>query len=203
MLTATRPASPVPRPRAATLSSPVRSGWKPDLLVVCVAIYIATAVGRLHEVFPVLGYFKPTLLSAGLALGLYLLDRSRMRAPGRLLSPTATYVIGLVVWGALTVPGALNQGAAAHGRHRAAGAHLLRGDGRVRGRRAVPLSAGSGELATRTAVLLRRQRSGDAHRDGASAGHALLPGAPPAGRTRARRHRSRDSRRRCTRKQCR
>src|ERR1051325_4831582 len=115
MLTATRPASPVPRPRAATLSSPVRSGWKPDLLVVCVAIYIATAVGRLHEVFPVLGYFKPTLLSAGLALGLYLLDRSRMRAPGRLLSPTATYVIGLVVWGALTVPGALNQGAAFHG----------------------------------------------------------------------------------------
>ena len=115
MLTATRPASPVPRPRAATLSSPVRSGWKPDLLVVCVAIYIATAVGRLHEVFPVLGYFKPTLLSAGLALGLYLLDRSRMRAPGRLLSPIATYVIGLVVWGALTVPGALNQGAAFHG----------------------------------------------------------------------------------------
>src|ERR1041384_4642660 len=114
MLTAPRPASPVPRPRAATLSSPVRSGWKPDLLVVSVAIYIATAVGRLHEVFPVLGYFKPTLLSAGLALGLYLLDRSRMRAPGRLLSPIATYVIGLVVWGALPVPGALNQGAAVH-----------------------------------------------------------------------------------------
>src|ERR1044072_1184028 len=115
MLTATRPASPVPRPRAATLSSPVRSGWKPDLLVVCVAIYIATAVGRLHEVFPVLGYFKPTLLSAGPPPGLYLLARSRMRAPGRLLSPIATYVIGLVVWGALTVPGALNQGAAFHG----------------------------------------------------------------------------------------
>jgi O-antigen ligase len=114
MLTATRPASQYPR-RAAAPSSPTGSGWKPDLLVVCVAIYIATAVGRLHEVFPVLGYFKPTLLSAGLALGLYLLDRSRMRAPGRLLSPTATYVIGLVVWGALTVPGALNQGAAFHG----------------------------------------------------------------------------------------
>src|ERR1043165_3365045 len=103
MLTATRPASQYPR-RAAAPSSPTGSGWKPDLLVVCVAIYIATAVGRLHEVFPVLGYFKPTLLSAGLALGLYLLDRSRMRAPGRLLSPIATYVIGLVVWGALTVP---------------------------------------------------------------------------------------------------
>src|ERR1041384_3195108 len=121
MLTATRPASQYPR-RAAAPSSPTGSGWKPDLLVVCVAIYIATAVGRLHEVFPVLGYFKPTLLSA------------------------------------------------AHGRHRAAGAHLLRGNGRVRRRRAVPLSAGGGELATRTAVLLRRQRSGDAHRDGASAG---------------------------------
>lgn len=113
MLTATPPraAPSISRPSGP---APTARRSAPDLLVACIVIYIATAVGRLHEVFPILGYAKPTLLAACLAIALYLLDRSRMRAPGRLLSGTALYLVGLVVWGALTVPGALNQGLAFH-----------------------------------------------------------------------------------------
>ena len=110
MLTATRPVHPPSEARPAPTARP-----GPDLLALCITIYLATAVGRLHEVFPVLSPFKPALISASLAIALYLLDRSRLRAPGRLISPTATYLLGLVIWGALTVPGALNQGIAFHG----------------------------------------------------------------------------------------
>ena len=92
--------APVPRPAA----------W--DLLLGCVALYVATAVGRVHELFPVLGYFKPALLATGLGLGLYALQQRGMRNVGRLRSRATSCVVGLVVWSALTVPGALNQGLA-------------------------------------------------------------------------------------------
>jgi len=75
-------------------------------------VYLATAVGRIHEVFPVLLYFKPTLLAAVMSIGLYLLQQSPQRRMGLLQSRTTLCLIGLVVWGALSVPAALNQGLA-------------------------------------------------------------------------------------------
>lgn len=83
-----------------------------DLLLACVAIYIATSLGRLHQLFPVLNLFKPVLLATVLAIGLYLLQQYGQRRIGLLNSSTTTCLLGLVVWGALSVPFALNQGIA-------------------------------------------------------------------------------------------
>ena len=85
-------------------------GW--DLLLVCVAVYIATAVGRAHQLFPVLLLVKPLLLAAVLAIGLYLLQQSGQRRVGRLRSATTSCLLGLLLWSALSVPAALNQGVA-------------------------------------------------------------------------------------------
>jgi len=93
---------PTPAPRAAP--------W--DLLLVCVAVYVAAAVGRIHELFTVLMPLKPALVATVLALGLYLLQQSGVRRMERLRSATTTCVLGLAVWGLLSVPGALAQGMA-------------------------------------------------------------------------------------------
>ncbi len=97
---------------ARDVAAPVRSavpGW--DALLICIGVYVAAAVGRIHDLFPVLLLFKPALTAGVLAICLYLLQRSRERRMP-LRSHAATYLIGLVVWAALTVPGALNQGTA-------------------------------------------------------------------------------------------
>src|SRR2546423_1059800 len=83
-----------------------------DLLLVCVAVYVAASVGRIHELFPILLMLKPALVAALLAIGLYSLQRSRQRRLGLLRSPMMTCVLGLLLWGALSVPRALNQGLA-------------------------------------------------------------------------------------------
>ena len=95
---------------ATRLEAPSSPAW--DLLLVCIAVYLATAVGRIHEVFPILQVLKPTLLAAAMSIGLYLLQRSSQRRMRLVNSRTTACLIGLVVWGALSVPAALNQGLA-------------------------------------------------------------------------------------------
>src|SRR6266566_2296777 len=93
----------------------VKSGaaaWDP--LLVCVAVYIATSVGRVHQLFPILLPFKPALLSAVMAIGLFVLDKGRQRRLALLRSRSTTCLLGLLVWSALSVPAALNQGLAFH-----------------------------------------------------------------------------------------
>lgn len=97
---------------APRVSLPNRSGGSWDLLLVCAAVYVATAVGRIHELFPVLGYLKPALVATALGLGLYALQQRGPRSVGRLRSAATTCLLGLLLWGALSVPGALNQGIA-------------------------------------------------------------------------------------------
>jgi O-antigen ligase len=96
------------------VASPIRvartPGW--DLLLGFVAVYLATAVGRIHEVFPILLAFKPALLAGVMSIGLYLLQEAPRRRMGLLYSRTTMCLIGLVLWGALSVPVALNQGLA-------------------------------------------------------------------------------------------
>jgi len=105
--------SPPSAPQDPAASTGARTaGW--DLLLVCVATYIATAVGRVHELFPVLLPLRPALVAAVLAIGLYLLQQSGPRRIGLLRSRTTTCLLGLLLWGALSVPGALNRGVAFH-----------------------------------------------------------------------------------------
>ena len=87
-------------------------GW--DLLLVCVAVYIATSIGRVHQLFPILLPLKPALLSAVMAIGLFVLDKGRQRRLALLRSRSTTCLLGLLVWSALSVPAALNQGLAFH-----------------------------------------------------------------------------------------
>jgi len=101
----------VPSPATAAVAKPAPA-W--DLLLVCVAVYIATSVGRIHQLFPILSLFKPALLSAVMAIGLFVLDKNRQRRLALLRSRTTSCLIGLLVWSALSVPAALNQGLAFH-----------------------------------------------------------------------------------------
>ena len=97
-------------PAAVPIREPRSTRW--DLLLVCMGVYVATAVGRVHELFPVLGYLKPALLASLLGLGLYALEQRGPRNVLRLRSRATTCLLGLILWGALSVPGALNQGLA-------------------------------------------------------------------------------------------
>ena len=85
-----------------------------DTLLVCVAVYLATSVGRIHQLFPILGVFKPALLATALAIGLYLLQQHGRRRMHLLNARTTTCLLGLLLWGALSIPFALNQGVAFH-----------------------------------------------------------------------------------------
>lgn len=79
-----------------------------DLLLWCLAAYLFTAVGRIHQLFPALSAVKPVLVSGGLALGLYLLAARGSRRPESVLRfRTTAYLAGFLCWAALSVPGAL------------------------------------------------------------------------------------------------
>jgi O-antigen ligase len=93
-----------------TAVQPKAGRW--DLLLVFVAIYLATAVGRLHQLFPALLPLKPALASAALAVGLFLLQQSGARRVTRLRGATTACVLGLLLWAALSVPGSLAPGLA-------------------------------------------------------------------------------------------
>src|SRR5437870_9787968 len=106
---------PAPQtPAALEIAAPRRAartaGW--DLLLVCVAVYVATAVGRVHQLFPVLLPLKPALLAAVVAVGLYVLQQSGHRRVDRLRSRATTCLLALLLWAALSVLTALNQGVA-------------------------------------------------------------------------------------------
>lgn len=81
-----------------------------DLLLGCVAAVILVAVARLHLLFPALGLVRPVLVFGVLAVGFYLLDIHPARRSGMLRSPVTGWLLGLMLWMALSVPGALNDG---------------------------------------------------------------------------------------------
>ncbi|TMQ13608.1 MAG: hypothetical protein E6K82_27950, partial [Candidatus Rokuibacteriota bacterium] len=81
-----------------------------DVLLVCVAGYLMTSVGRVHQLFPALELVHPALLTGALAIVLYLFDQRAERKAARLMVPTTKYLAALLVWMILSVPGALSQG---------------------------------------------------------------------------------------------
>lgn len=103
------PATP-PAPAAPTIPAARAPGW--DLLLACCAVYIATAVGRVHELFPILLPLKPALLASAMAVGLYLLQQFGLRRVNRLRSATTSCLLGLLAWSCLSIPWALHPGVA-------------------------------------------------------------------------------------------
>src|SRR5260370_6745926 len=83
-----------------------------DLSLVCVALHIANYVGRVPQLFPLLGIVKPAVLVKLVAIGLYLLHQSGRRRVGLLHSPTTSCVLGLLLWSGLSVTDALYPGLA-------------------------------------------------------------------------------------------
>src|SRR6266568_7705795 len=77
-----------------------------DLLLVCVAGHILTAVGRVHQLFPVLGTLHPAMITGILAIVLYLLDQRSERRFDRLWVATTKCLLALLGWMILSVPGA-------------------------------------------------------------------------------------------------
>jgi len=68
------------------------------------------AVGRLHQLYPVLQILRPALVLGFAAIVLYVVDTRQSRQLGRVWRPTTAYVLALLVWVALSIPGAINRG---------------------------------------------------------------------------------------------
>jgi O-antigen ligase len=92
---------------AAVEAPALRPILKWDLLLVSVAGYILSAVGRVHQLFPALESLRPAILTGLFAIALYLLDPQPVRKLRRIALPATRWLTGLLVWMVLTVPGAL------------------------------------------------------------------------------------------------
>jgi O-antigen ligase len=82
--------------------------WDP--LLVCVAGYILTAVGRIHQLFGALEAVHLAAVTGLLAIVLYFLDDREERRAGAVPRVTVRLAGLLVCWMMLSVPGALRQG---------------------------------------------------------------------------------------------
>src|ERR1051325_7651800 len=82
--------------------------WDP--LMICIAGYVLVAVGRVHQLFPVLALFRPAILMGALAVLLFVRDGSSIRRVRWVLGPTTRCVIAFLVWIAVSTPIALVRG---------------------------------------------------------------------------------------------
>lgn len=125
MNVATRPPNHPDPVRVLSFTAPMTppEGWPaqpaPDrrwnFLLVCVALYILTSVGRVHQLFSWLEPLHLALLSAGAAIAYLLLSNSGPRRIAPVLRfVTTRVVLGITVWMALSIPGALWPGGALH-----------------------------------------------------------------------------------------
>jgi O-antigen ligase len=81
-----------------------------DALTIAVAAFIFVSVGRVHQLFTVLEPLRLALTTGGFAIAFYLAAPTGPRRLALLRGPTTTCVLGLLLWVALSVPGALWQG---------------------------------------------------------------------------------------------
>ena len=106
--------TPVAAPWAVSWQAPdssdahVSTKW--DLLLICVTGYLLTAVGRVHQLFPALELLRPAILTGLFAIVLFALDRQPERRLSSVFLPPTKWVLALLVWMVLSVPGALVAG---------------------------------------------------------------------------------------------
>jgi O-antigen ligase len=87
-------------------AAPARdSDLKWDPLLICVAGYMLTAVGRVHQLFPALGVLRPAILTGVVAIVIYLCDLRETRRSVHVLVPTTRYLIVFVGWMMLSMSG--------------------------------------------------------------------------------------------------
>jgi O-antigen ligase len=98
------------RPRLASCPVTVdrADGW--DALLLSVAAYILTAVGRIHQLFGGLEALHLAAIAGVLAIGLYIVDASRERRAASVQGPTTVLVALLLAWMVLSVPFSLSTG---------------------------------------------------------------------------------------------
>ena len=75
--------------------------------MICIAGYVLVAVGRVHQLFPVIGLIRPAALMGGLAILLFFSDRRRIRRLHLVTGPTTSLVVALLVWMTLSMTGAI------------------------------------------------------------------------------------------------
>ncbi len=88
------------------------SDLKWDALLLCIAGYILTSVGRVHQLFGFLELLRPGILTGLLATVIFIFDPLAERSARHLAVPTTKYLIALLLWMILSLSGALNLGTA-------------------------------------------------------------------------------------------
>jgi len=78
--------------------------------MICIAGYVLVAVGRVHQLFPVLALLRPAVLMGALAIVLFYRDLSAVRRVRWVMVPTTRFVLALLAWIALSTPGAIVRG---------------------------------------------------------------------------------------------
>jgi O-antigen ligase len=79
--------------------------WDP--LLIAVAGYILTAVGRVHQLFPVLDIIHPATMAGVVAIGCYATDRQPVRRLHDVIVGPTKYLAAILVWMILSLFGAL------------------------------------------------------------------------------------------------
>ena len=110
--TATLEAAPLRRrglrsPGAVVVES-VDARW--DLLMVCLAGHVLTGVGRVHQLFTVVGAVRPAIITGLAAIVLYVYDPLEERRFHHVVGPTTKLLLALTCWMVLCIPGALVAG---------------------------------------------------------------------------------------------
>ena len=80
---------------AAAADVPDAGGW--DALTLCVAGYVLTAVGRIHQLFGALEVLHLAMIPGLLAIGLYPVDGRPERRAASVVGPTPALASGLLV----------------------------------------------------------------------------------------------------------
>src|SRR6266852_6082882 len=82
-----------------------------DLLILSVAAYVMTAVGRIHQLFDGLEVLHLAAIAGLSAIALYLFDGTAERRGALVFGPTTAVVTALMCWMLLSIPFSLNTGA--------------------------------------------------------------------------------------------
>jgi O-antigen ligase len=98
--------------RARAVAAPAAGAraqpWDPLLLAV--ALYILTSVGRIQQVFTFLTPLRPTLLAGVLSIGLFVFSKDRRRSLARLRHPITTTALAMFALVAVSVPLSIGPG---------------------------------------------------------------------------------------------